>query len=198
MNRLVNEQTEIGLLLALPGLLATMSLAPVILKLFYTHEFLNAVELIQWFVLGCLMRIISWPLGYVMLALGKGGVFLLIEISLKILEIAAIALGINYFGVKGVAIAFFAIAAIYLFTAHLTCHKLTGLTLVKSCARLIATSLVVAVLLFVGLNMTSIVKGQLFGAMLTIIGTFYCVRLLAGKLGTDRRLSRTLSRIYRD
>jgi PST family polysaccharide transporter len=46
VNRLVNEQTEIGLLLAVPGLLATLALAPWIIRLFYTSEFLPAVELL--------------------------------------------------------------------------------------------------------------------------------------------------------
>ncbi len=71
LNQLVNEQTEIGLLLAVPVLLATMALAPWVIRVFYTAEFLPAVELMQWFVLGCLGRVISWPLGFVMLALGK-------------------------------------------------------------------------------------------------------------------------------
>ena len=86
MVRMVNEQTEIGLLLALPGLLATMALAPWILQIFYTREFLGAVELLQWFILGCLGRVISWPLGFVMLALGKGRWFLLTETSFNLLQ----------------------------------------------------------------------------------------------------------------
>jgi PST family polysaccharide transporter len=42
------------------------------IKLFYTSEFLPAVTMLQWFVLGCLGRVIGWPLGFVVLALGKG------------------------------------------------------------------------------------------------------------------------------
>ena len=79
MNRLVNEQTEIGLLIALLGLLATVVLAPWIVHIFYTKEFLHAVELIRWFILGCLGRVISWPLGFLMLALGKGKWYLITE-----------------------------------------------------------------------------------------------------------------------
>lgn len=74
VNRLVNDQTEIGLLLAAPGLLATLCLAPWIIRIFYTEAFLPAADLLQWFILGCLGRVVSWPLGFVMLALGKGGV----------------------------------------------------------------------------------------------------------------------------
>lgn len=44
MNRLVNEQTEIGLLLAVPGLQATLSLAALIIRLYYTDAFLSAAS----------------------------------------------------------------------------------------------------------------------------------------------------------
>ena len=71
MNRMVNEQTEIGLLLAIPGLLATLTFAPWIIRIFYTAEFIQSAELLKWFVLGCLGRVISWPMGFVMLAKGK-------------------------------------------------------------------------------------------------------------------------------
>lgn len=82
MKRLVNEQTEIGLLLALPGLLATLALAPWILQIFYAKEFLGAAALLQWFVLGCLGRVISWPMGFIMLALSRSGWLIVSEFSM--------------------------------------------------------------------------------------------------------------------
>jgi probable addiction module antidote protein len=71
MGRLVNEQTEIAILLALPGLLFTLAFAPWLLEILYSREFINATALLHWFILGCMARVISWPLGFVMLALGK-------------------------------------------------------------------------------------------------------------------------------
>ena len=38
-NRLVNEQAEVGLLLAFPGICATLALAPLIIPLLYSAEF---------------------------------------------------------------------------------------------------------------------------------------------------------------
>ncbi len=106
VNRLVNEQTEIGLLLAIPGLLATLVLAPWIIQLFYTKEFLQSAELLQWFILGCLGRVISWPLGFVMLALGKGRWFLFTETTFNVIHLLLIAMGLFVFGLEGVSIAF--------------------------------------------------------------------------------------------
>ena len=38
-NRLVNEQAEIGLLMAGPGILATLTLAPIVITVFYRGDF---------------------------------------------------------------------------------------------------------------------------------------------------------------
>ena len=43
-NRLVNEQAEVGLLLALPGVLATLGLAPLVLTVFYSAAFADAAQ----------------------------------------------------------------------------------------------------------------------------------------------------------
>ena len=43
-NRLVNEQTLVGLLIAGPGVLATLTFAPLVITLFYSAKFVAAVE----------------------------------------------------------------------------------------------------------------------------------------------------------
>lgn len=107
VNRLVNEQTEIGLLLAVPDLLATLALTPWIIRIFYTEAFLPAADMLQWFVFGCLGRVISWPLGFVMLALGKGQWFFVTETLANALHLALIGVGLWVLGLEGVALAFF-------------------------------------------------------------------------------------------
>ena len=47
-NRLVNEQTLVGLLLAGPGVLATLTFAPLVISLFYTAKFGAAVGILRW------------------------------------------------------------------------------------------------------------------------------------------------------
>lgn len=52
-NRLINEQTEVALLLAVPGVTALVMLAPLLLPLFYSHRFDEAVDVFRWQCLGC-------------------------------------------------------------------------------------------------------------------------------------------------
>ena len=62
-NRLVNEQTHISLLLAGPGVLATLVFTPFITTLFYSSDFHAAVEVLRWICLGTALRVITWPMG---------------------------------------------------------------------------------------------------------------------------------------
>jgi enterobacterial common antigen flippase len=78
--RLVNEQAEVGLLMAAPGILATMVLAPLVIKIFYSGQFDGASAILEWQVLGLLLRVVCWPVGFVLLAKGDGRAFFWTEL----------------------------------------------------------------------------------------------------------------------
>ena len=69
-NRMVNEQAQISLLLAGPGVLATLTFACIVISLFYSAKFEPAVGLLRWFCLGLTLRVITWPMGFIILAKG--------------------------------------------------------------------------------------------------------------------------------
>lgn len=113
MARLINEQTEVGVLLALPGLIGTLALAPWLISIFYTPEFSAASDLLKWFVLGCMGRVVSWPLGYSLLAKGQGVLFAFSEAGFNLLHLLLVWVGSNTFGLTGVAVAFAVLYACY-------------------------------------------------------------------------------------
>lgn len=79
--RLVNEQTEIALLLSAPVFLAMISLAPLVLRLLYSSEFSPAVGILRWQILSDVLKVAAWPLGFVFLAAGDGKTFFWTEAS---------------------------------------------------------------------------------------------------------------------
>ena len=146
VNRMVNEQTEIGLLLALPGLLATIALAPLIIQIFYAEVFMGAVEMLQWFVLGCLGRVIAWPMGFLLLALNKGKLFLIIETFEKVQHVLLILLGIKFFGLIGIGIAFSLNLFIYTIVILVATKKVGGFYLSSYSKKLILLSIFLSAL----------------------------------------------------
>lgn len=126
MNQIVNEQTEVGIHLTITGMLACYAIAPFLIEIFYSKEFLPATELLQWFLLGCFGRVISWPLGFIILALGKSKLFFLSELTINILHLSLVWFAVNYLSIKETALAFFITYIAYTIFMLLISHKLIG------------------------------------------------------------------------
>ena len=113
-SRLVNEQTEVALLLCAPVLVAMLGCAPYVIHLLYSAEFGPAVEILRWQLLGDILKVMSWPLGFVILASGAGKTFVLTE-SLGIgVFVLSVFVGIPLMGVTATGMAFLALYFVYL------------------------------------------------------------------------------------
>lgn len=111
-NQLVNEQAEIAILLAVPGLVAAMVFSETLLWLLYSSRFEGASAVLRWQVLGLLGRIIIWPVGFVLLARGDKKAFLMTEIISAAVHVGLVYVGVKWYGVTGAGVAF---AALYVF-----------------------------------------------------------------------------------
>lgn len=76
-NRLFNEQAEVGILIAGPGAIATLAFA--LFVIMYSTQFGAAVEIVNWIYLGMTLRVVSWPMGYILNAKGMRNMFFLTE-----------------------------------------------------------------------------------------------------------------------
>lgn len=195
MSQLVNEQTEVGVLLAVPGLMATMALAPWAVQIFYTSEFFPAVELLQWFVLGCLGRVISWPLGYVMLASGKSRLFLTTEAAFIVIHGVLIALGLFVFGIVGVAIAFFVTYVAYTIAARIVCHQLIEFRWSSQSSQMCLYALLVLGLNLLIVSVMAPLPATMLSSLLTLTVLLYCFRALVRRVGIENRIIRIACKV---
>lgn len=193
VNRLVNEQTEIGILLAVPGLMVTLALAPWVLEAFYSTDFLGAVELMQWFVLGCLGRVITWPLGFVILALGKSRWFLLTETTANLVHLFLIVAGLRLFGLEGVAMAFFVLYVGYFVGMYLVCQRLTKFSWSRACFRIFWLTLPIMFITFICCRALPAGLGSLLGLALSAVASVICLREVASRIGTEHRIVRAIA-----
>ncbi len=195
MNRLVNEQTEIGLLLAVPGLLSTLSLAPWIIRLFYTDAFLPAAELLQWLVLGCLGRVISWPLGFVMLALGKGAWYFVTETIGNGFHLVLIGLGLITLGLEGVAVAFLLMYLVYTAGVYGVARRLTGFRWSFASRRLLLLLLSTVALTFLAGRLLPLWSATVYGLVTSAVASVLCLRGLVQRIGAEHRIVRMACRV---
>jgi PST family polysaccharide transporter len=105
-NAIVNEQVRASLLLAGPGVLATLTFASPALSLLYSAEFRPASEALRWICAGMAMRIVTWPLGFIIVASGRKAALLLVEFAWTGFYILSSWLLIGKLGLAGAGIAF--------------------------------------------------------------------------------------------
>ena len=125
-NRLVNEQAQISLLLAGPGVIGTLTFAPLVLALFYSSAFAPAVDLLRWICLGMTLRVVAFPMGYIVLAKGAQQIFFWTEVAATLVHVGLAWLLVTRFGVNGAGAAFFGLYLWHAFLIYVIVHKVTG------------------------------------------------------------------------
>jgi len=105
-NQIVNEQTEIGIIVALPGVLAITTLAPLVIRILYTADFAPAAALLPWFLLGLFGRITAWPMGMIILAKGDAKVQAIMQTISASIHLVLLYGMFQLFSLQGLAMAF--------------------------------------------------------------------------------------------
>lgn len=157
---LINEQTQVGILLAAPGLLFTLALAPLGIRLLYSSEYIEAYSILQWMILGVFLRTISWPMAFLFVARAKNKTFLFTQIFSWALQVVLVYYGVYLFGLQGSGVAFF---MLYLFYCVLM------YALIKK---------------EINFKWTIKLKKIIIGFSLTFIVSFTILRLIDGFLGS--------------
>lgn len=194
LNRAVNEQTEIGVLLVLPGLVGTLIYAPWIMSLFYSAAFAPGAELLPWLIVSVLFKIVSWPIGYALLAKGEARWYAISETIFPLLHLAMAFTLIHFHGLVGASMSFFLLYIFYTIGMLILLHHLTSFKWTFEVIRLmvIACTLVIGGVICLWLPM---VHRLLAGTGLTIVSGIFCVRGTASRLGPENRLVKMITRL---
>lgn len=104
--KMVNEQSEMALLLASPVLLGMITFAPWVIQLLYADNFSPAAEVLRWQVLGDILKVASWPIGFILLARANGKIFFAIEQIWNLAYLGVLFLGIREYGIVVAGVGF--------------------------------------------------------------------------------------------
>ncbi len=178
-NRLVNEQAHVGLLLGGPGVLATLTFAPLVIGLFYSARFGAAVGVLRWICLGTIVQVVTWPMGFIIVAKAKQTLFIACELAWTIVSLALAWICISRFGLNGVGIAFFGSYIFHGFLIYGVVRKMSGFFWSSENKRAGALFLVVIAAVFSGFYLLPFAYAECFGAIATLFSAVYSTRLLA-------------------
>lgn len=184
-NKMVNEQTEVGLLVAAPGILATLTFAPLVIQIFYSTSFIPAYEVLRWQILGIFIRVVSWPMGFVILAKGKGKIYFCTEFMGNAVHVALVWVGISYLGLEGTGMAFFGLYVIHTIIILAVVHHLSGFQWSATSLSLIGVISVGVAFAFLLPRFTSQNIALVFGGLLTLISIIFTLIVLYRLVGPE-------------
>jgi PST family polysaccharide transporter len=185
-NRLVNEQAQISLLLAGPGMIATMTFAPLVIALFYSARFDAAVPILRWVCLGMTLRVIAWPMGFILLAKGAQQLFFWIEVGAAAVHIGAAWLFIGHLGLTGAGVAFFTLCLCHAVAIYFIVRHVTGFRWERENRNISQFFLPVVFSAFFAFYVLPVLYATMLGALLFAIGCIYSVRTLLRLVPCER------------
>jgi enterobacterial common antigen flippase len=202
-NRLVNEQAQVGLLLAGPGVIATLTFAPVVIALFYSTKFGAAVGMLRWICLGSILQVVTWPMGFIIVAKAKKAIFIGCEVAWSIVSLGLAWVSISYFGLNGVGIAFFGSYVFHGFMIYAVVRKLSGYRWSSDNRRRGSILLSLVGLVFCGFYLLPFFWAVCLGACSVVLSSVYSFRVLSSFVTAEqifqplRRMFPALGRIWK-
>jgi PST family polysaccharide transporter len=185
-NRLVNEQAHVSMLLAGPGMIATLTFAPLVIALFYTSKFEGAVEILRWLCLGMTLRVISWPMGFIIMAKGVQNLIIFAEMAWTVVYLGLAWVCVSSFNLKGAGIAFFLSYVFHVFMIYIIVRRLSGF---KWSTINIQTSflfLALIAVVFCSYYALPPLLAMGVGALAVLLSAIYSIQVLLNFISLDR------------
>jgi PST family polysaccharide transporter len=194
-NRLVNEQTEIAIIFAAPILLAMLAFAPLVINLLYSSDFTDSIEILRWQVFGDVLKVISWPLGFIILAKGRSKLFFCTQLLWNASYVLLVYLAINDLGITITGYAFAVSYLIYIVVVYVVASKSNGFSWTKKNIKLILL-LTFSALSLLLLSYFSRSATMALGFFLVLGSTIYAIKMIA-ELGIKNHKLEKLLTIYK-
>jgi antigen flippase len=185
-NRLVNEQTLVGLLLAGPGVIATLTFAPLVISLLYSSKFGAAVGILRWICLGASLQVITWPMGFIIVAKGNQNLFFLADLAWTVVAVGLAWVCIGSFGVNGAGIAFFGSYVFHGLMIYPIVRWLSGFRWSRENKQTGLLFLCLIAVVFCGFYVLPTLLAGCVGTLAVILSGAYSLRILLKLISLDQ------------
>jgi len=184
-NAAVNEQAQASLLLAAPGIVGTISFAPWVIHLFYSAAFADAVELLRWMCMGMALRVVTWPVIYIIIAKNRQLVYFGVEASWAVFNVATTWWCMRSMGLLGTGVAFVLSYVFNVLVVYPTARAMTGFRWSPQTLRDGSLFVVALAAAFIGSDKLPTWPALAFGTCLTLASLVYSLRTLMRLSGME-------------
>jgi PST family polysaccharide transporter len=180
--------------------IATLAAAPLVIAMFYSPAFAPAVALLRWTCLGMALRVITWPMGFIILAKGEQRLFITIDLIWTVIHVGLAWACLRWYGLDGAGMAFLGAYACHAFIVYPLVRRLTGFRWTDGTWRSLRLFVILIAATFAACAILPPVAATVVGAAALVVGGLYSVRRLvqlAGAAVVPRALRPVLLRLRR-
>ncbi len=194
-NTLINDQLQLGLAIGGPFLLGLIATAPWFISLLYSPEFDGAVRLLQWQSVGNIFKLATWALGFVIVAAGRSGLFLLLQIAFNAVFIGLIWLAFPAFGLGATGLAFFLAYVASLLWDYMIVRYINGFVFQRLSIGLLGMHVgLAALVLLIAIQIPF--WGGVIGVVISLLTGIIGGRVVVAKVSPEARFARQIARLY--
>ena len=179
LNRLINEQSELGILLSSVGVVTILFLSSFFLELLYSAKFVAGNQIMRWQVLGVALRVFGFPIAYVIMCKGKALLYFFYQTFFWVGEYLLLILFARLFGFDGLGINYFVGYTCYVIVGFFILHILSGYRPSKLLIKIFLISLVFILLSWFLSMLLSGVYKYIFGVIVIVMmitWIFFCLK----------------------
>jgi PST family polysaccharide transporter len=185
-NRLINEQMAASMVLAGPGIIGTLALAPFILSLLYSSEFQGAADLLRWICFGMALRVVTWPPGFLIVSKNERAIFMATEIAWAVVNVVLTWLLVSAMGLEGAGIAFAVSYVSHGVVVYTIVHKRYGFRLEAGTLKAAAMFIACIATVVGGFYILREPAATAFALLLTVIVSIFSLRALVTMIPPER------------
>jgi len=119
VTKMVNDQTEVALLLTAPVIIGMVSFVDLLVHIFYSSHFSVTATILNWQLAGDFFKVLGWPMGFILLAKGNGKLYIATELGWNLLFCAGVYFGWKLFGIQITGVAFLVSYFLYVITLYI-------------------------------------------------------------------------------
>jgi O-antigen/teichoic acid export membrane protein len=115
VKKLINQQSEIMILILAPILIFSILALPLVINILLTTKFFPIIELLKWAIFGVVFQAVSYPIGLAFAAKGFKKMYFYIVMALHAFTLLAYVVLYHFLKLEGIGIAFLLVQFLFLF-----------------------------------------------------------------------------------
>ncbi len=195
---LINQQSEVALLLLAPILIAFLVFVNLAVIILYSPKFLAITDMVYWAMLGVIFKVLSWAITFVFLAKGNSKMFFWNELAGSIYTLVFSVLGYYFNGLTGLGVAFLLSYMLFMIQVFIVAKIKYGFVFSKSLKKIFLVQFSLALIGFALVNLAEQMYVYIIGVILISISAWYSYKELESRIGISDMIQKFMNKFKRN